>query len=318
MPGGAAVRQLGAQFGLQPRQSALWLWCPRWRRVCSESHRGRRADSLASALSTGAHQRYLEDPVTLADTNSTMDGNGILGHVFGSKDVSRQVAQQASQQTGIDVGILKKMLPLVAGLTMGGLSQHSQGTPGRPGLMGCCRRCWIGIATVSVVDDVLGAASGFREGRDRAGPISIRASATTAGPRGQSPPAESVRPSACGSGGVGRHGHLSCPGPSKGNAMCPARVPTRRTGPVRPRRVEMQSWVNDVGVVSLRPGTPADVVLVWIWRLRRADVLGARARGTLAASTSRSGPRAASRIRAAGLMEKSRCRRPPRRNQACR
>jgi hypothetical protein len=47
------------------------------------------------------------------------DGNGILGHILGSKDVSRQVAAQASARTGIGADVLKKMLPLVATLAMG-------------------------------------------------------------------------------------------------------------------------------------------------------------------------------------------------------
>ena len=42
-------------------------------------------------------------------------GNEILGHIFGSKEVSRDVAGQASQQTGIDTSVLKKLLPIVAG-----------------------------------------------------------------------------------------------------------------------------------------------------------------------------------------------------------
>ncbi len=48
-----------------------------------------------------------------ADTDS---GNSILGHIFGSKDVSRQVASHASAQTGISDTILKAMLPVIAGL----------------------------------------------------------------------------------------------------------------------------------------------------------------------------------------------------------
>jgi len=42
-------------------------------------------------------------------------GNEILGHIFGSKDVSRDVAAQASQQSGVDTSVLKKLLPIVAG-----------------------------------------------------------------------------------------------------------------------------------------------------------------------------------------------------------
>jgi hypothetical protein len=42
-------------------------------------------------------------------------GNQILGHIFGSKDKSREVASQASEQSGVDSSILKKLLPIVAG-----------------------------------------------------------------------------------------------------------------------------------------------------------------------------------------------------------
>lgn len=43
-------------------------------------------------------------------------GNQVLGHIFGSKDASREVAADASQKTGIDSSVLKKMLPIVAGM----------------------------------------------------------------------------------------------------------------------------------------------------------------------------------------------------------
>jgi hypothetical protein len=42
-------------------------------------------------------------------------GNQILGHIFGSKDTSREVATQASQESGVDPSVLKKLLPIVAG-----------------------------------------------------------------------------------------------------------------------------------------------------------------------------------------------------------
>jgi hypothetical protein len=42
-------------------------------------------------------------------------GNEILGHIFGSKETSREVATQASQQSGVDFSVLKKLLPIVAG-----------------------------------------------------------------------------------------------------------------------------------------------------------------------------------------------------------
>jgi hypothetical protein len=53
------------------------------------------------------------------------DGNNILGHLLGSKDASRNVAAQAADVTGIDASIIKKALPMIAGLAMGALSKNS-------------------------------------------------------------------------------------------------------------------------------------------------------------------------------------------------
>jgi hypothetical protein len=56
-------------------------------------------------------------------------GDDVLGQIFGSKDVSRTVAANASSQSGIDPGILKKMLPMLAMMITGYLStQRETGT----------------------------------------------------------------------------------------------------------------------------------------------------------------------------------------------
>jgi hypothetical protein len=51
-------------------------------------------------------------------------GNGVLGRIFGSKAVSRTVSQDAATKTGLDLGILKKMLPMLAMLVAGDLAKH--------------------------------------------------------------------------------------------------------------------------------------------------------------------------------------------------
>ena len=55
-------------------------------------------------------------------------GNQILGHIFGSKDTSREVATKASQESGVDPSVLKKLLPIVAGaVAMYYMSRRRQG-----------------------------------------------------------------------------------------------------------------------------------------------------------------------------------------------
>ncbi len=85
-------------------------------------------DSLArlkNALQNGKHQVYLDEPESMSSPATIRDGNNILGHLFGSKQVSRDVAAHASQSTGIDANLIKQALPLVAGLVMGAVSKKS-------------------------------------------------------------------------------------------------------------------------------------------------------------------------------------------------
>ena len=83
-------------------------------------------DSLFGALQTGNHAKYLDDPQRLTQPETIDDGNKILGHILGSKDVSRNLAANAAERTGVDYETLKKMLPMLAGATMGSLSKELQ------------------------------------------------------------------------------------------------------------------------------------------------------------------------------------------------
>jgi len=125
---GAAVRQIGSQLGLGQDQTAAALSAlvPALaagvqRNVQSEGGLG----SLISALSSGHHDQYVDNPASLVDQSAVAEGNGILGHLLGSKDVSREVATRAATQTGLSPDVLKKMLPLAATLVMGALSKRS-------------------------------------------------------------------------------------------------------------------------------------------------------------------------------------------------
>jgi len=93
--------------------------------------------NLAGALSRGNHQRYLDDAAALSTDDAVSEGNGILGHLLGSKDVSRQVAAHAANQTGVDVSLVKKFLPVVAAAAMGAVSKGSNsGGSGLGSLLG--------------------------------------------------------------------------------------------------------------------------------------------------------------------------------------
>ena len=125
---GRAVDDLGQNLGLDRNQtiSAIQGLMPALAgAMATNAAQPGGLESLEAALSRGTHSRYLENPAQLADPNTIQDGNGILGHLFGSKDVSRQVASGASARTGIGADVLKKMLPMLASLAMGALAQRA-------------------------------------------------------------------------------------------------------------------------------------------------------------------------------------------------
>lgn len=116
---------------------------------------------LQKALSGGSHQRYIDNPETLLSDDSRVDGNAILGHLFGSKDVSRNVAAQAAESTGIDTSLIKKALPLLAGLAMGAVSKKSNGGQDLGDSAGGLLGSLLGGGDGFGVDDVLGLAKKF-------------------------------------------------------------------------------------------------------------------------------------------------------------
>jgi hypothetical protein len=158
--GGGAVRQVADRFGLDESQasSAISALLPALAGGLQNnvSQQGG-LESLLGALGGGQHQRYLDDPSTLASEETVAEGNGILGHILGSKDVSRQVASHAAEQTGLGPTLMKQMLPVVATMVMGALSKQStQAAAPQEGIMGMLSPLLDRNRDGSVADDVLG------------------------------------------------------------------------------------------------------------------------------------------------------------------
>ena len=135
---GNAVDTLGKQFCLSQAQTelALELMMPAF----SNGLKRNTSDPMAlmnfmSALSSGRHQQYHDDPTQAFRSEAMGEGNAILGHLFGSKDTSRALADQMSLSSGIGSSILKQMLPVVASMIMGGLFKGTQGRASRGGGM---------------------------------------------------------------------------------------------------------------------------------------------------------------------------------------
>jgi len=126
--GGATAQQAGAQLGLnqQQSQSAIAALLPAISSALKQNTANPQGlAGLLGALQNGQHEQYLENPQMVTKPETVNDGNAILGHLFGSKEVSRAVAGRASEQTGIGSDVLKKLLPIVATMAMGSLSKQT-------------------------------------------------------------------------------------------------------------------------------------------------------------------------------------------------
>jgi len=134
---GDALPAMAGQFGLSEQQTeqAIEALMPAF----SAGLKRNAADPMGvagfmQALSTGQHAKYFDDMRNAFAPEGVDEGNGILGHLFGSKEVSRAVAAQAEQASGVGQDILKQMLPVIASTLMGGLFKQSTGqvAPSQP------------------------------------------------------------------------------------------------------------------------------------------------------------------------------------------
>lgn len=168
--GKPAMKQLASSFGLSEEQAtrAVSEMVPALSRGMQHNlNKPNGLEDLMGALTRGNHQRYLDRPDSLAEQAAGQEGNAILGHILGSKDVSRRVANHAASTTGIDSGLLKKMLPVIATMVMGSMSKQAGASqlPGNlaggqadKGVAGMLTQLLDADRDGSVLDDIMGMA----------------------------------------------------------------------------------------------------------------------------------------------------------------
>lgn len=122
---GLNIDSLAARFGISPDQANAAM------------------SSLAPAIAGGFQKRAdtgslapVADAAGGIDEPNTAAGNEILGHVFGSKDVSRQVADHAAAQSGLSSTITQAMLPVVAAMVAKHFANNGALAAGGGGLGG--------------------------------------------------------------------------------------------------------------------------------------------------------------------------------------
>jgi len=128
---GEGLSALGQQFGLTPAktEAAVNALLPAVSMGLKQSTAT--VDGLGKLLATMGQQQDLhemyDDPETAFGPDGVAAGNDALSVIFGSPEVSRAVVNQAQQFSGVDSGILKKLLPIVAGVLLSGLMRRGSG-----------------------------------------------------------------------------------------------------------------------------------------------------------------------------------------------
>ncbi len=128
---GEVIAMLGREFGLTPEQTeaAVTSLLP----AISTGLKQATAtpEGLGNLLGMMGYQRDLHamygDPKIAFAPQGRAAGNDVLSVIFGSPDVSRAVVDQAQQFSGVSSGILKKMLPVLAGILISGLMGGKSG-----------------------------------------------------------------------------------------------------------------------------------------------------------------------------------------------
>ncbi|PHR60565.1 MAG: hypothetical protein COA47_07320 [Robiginitomaculum sp.] len=146
--GGSAIGNLGKQFGLDNAAASMAVKALLPAISSGMKRNIAQPDGLSSllgALQKGNHQQYIDDASQFSQPEARNEGNAILGHLLGSKQVSREVASRAAAQTGISDSVLKQMLPMVAAMAMGSLGKQTA----QPGMM-------------DIITGAMGAAGGGR------------------------------------------------------------------------------------------------------------------------------------------------------------
>jgi hypothetical protein len=136
---GEGMTALGQEFGLTPTQTeaAVTALLPAISTGLKQSTAT--PDGLGTLFGMMGQQQNLQvmydDPETAFGPEGVAAGNDALSVIFGSPDVSRAVIDQAQNFSGVSSNILKKMLPVLAGVVLSGLMRSgSSGKSASPGL----------------------------------------------------------------------------------------------------------------------------------------------------------------------------------------
>src|SRR5262245_17274762 len=128
---GEAMSELGQQFGLSPQQTRAAVAALLPAISMGLKRTTATPEGLGNLLAVmGAQPDFYEmydDPRIAFSREGRTAGNAALSRMFGSPEASRAIADQAQQMSGISSTILKKLLPVLAGIIISSLMKSGPG-----------------------------------------------------------------------------------------------------------------------------------------------------------------------------------------------
>lgn len=128
---GEAMTELGREFGLSPQQTqaAVAALLPAISMGLKRTTATPEGLGDLFALMGAQPDLYAmyDDPQIAFSRGGRTAGNAALSRMFGSPEASRAIADQAQQLSGVSSGILKKLLPVLAGIIISSLMKSGPG-----------------------------------------------------------------------------------------------------------------------------------------------------------------------------------------------
>jgi hypothetical protein len=121
-----ALQAMTKEFGITPSQQAsafeammpaFWLGL---RRNASDPFG---VAAFWQQLATQNFRPYFENPFAALAPSAQKEGEAVLARLFGSPELARAVALQVEAATGVAQDVVKRMMPVMANMMMGGLQQ---------------------------------------------------------------------------------------------------------------------------------------------------------------------------------------------------
>jgi hypothetical protein len=132
----AALDAMARQFGLSgdQTQKTIAAFMPAFVMGLQHATGANDPARLFQSMMSGGYQNFWQAAGNPFTPQAQHEGRKLLDQIFGSDEVSRRVAHQAAGYAGISADTMQQMLPLLAGLLAGGMSQwmtaHAQAMQG--------------------------------------------------------------------------------------------------------------------------------------------------------------------------------------------